>query len=685
MKSYAPADIRNVAVVGHQDSGKTILSEAMLLAAGAIGRMGRIEDGNTTMDHAPDEIERQISIHSGVAWCEHAGAKINIIDTPGYEDFVGEVILALDVVDGVMVALRADGGVEVGTEKVAGLARARALPMLFVVNKMDKEHADFDACVEQIRESFGAAARLFHVPIGSADGFRGVVDVVRGRALVYENGERKETDVPADLADRVAELRTELVESAAESDEALMEKYLEAGELSPEEIVAGLAARVRSGEIYPIVCASAAGAIGADAVLDTIVDFMPTAETGRHRAGDGDVTVDPDGEPAAFVFKNTSDPHVGDMLFFRVYRGSLAGGSDIHNTSRNTSERLGQLSVVRGKHRDDVPSVGAGDIGAVVKLKSTKIMDTLARKGSDVVFTPPELPRPSIFAAIAPVREGDDDKMGTGLNRLHDEDPTFEVKLDPEMHQTLISGQGELHLEVVTKRLKERFGVDVELSKPRVPYRETITKSAEAQGRHKKQTGGRGQFGDVWLRLEPLPRGSGFEFVDAIVGGVVPGKFIPAVEKGVRETMAQGVVAGYPMVDVKVTLYDGSYHTVDSSEQAFKTAASIGFKAAVEKAAPVLLEPIMNVEVKVPEEFMGDVMGDLSGRRGKIQGSEPQGKFTVIRAQVPQAELYRYSTHLRSMTQGRGSHAREFSHYEPVPHDQQQKIIEEAKKLAESK
>jgi elongation factor G len=373
------------------------------------------------------------------------------------------------------------------------------------------------------------------------------------------------------------------------------------------------------------------------------------------------------------------------MLFFRVYSGELTGGSDIYNMTREHAERMGQLFAVKGKHRDDVEKVVAGDIGAAVKLKATKVRDTLAAKGSGIAFVQSPLPRPSIFSAIRPAATGDEEKMGTGLNRLHDEDPTFEVRHDQETHQTLISGQGELHLEIVIGKLKEKFHVEVVLDKPRIPYRETITRSAEAQGRHKKQTGGRGQFGDVWLRLEPMPRGEQFEFVDAIVGGVVPGKFIPAVEKGVVATMARGVVAGYKMVDIKVTLYDGSFHTVDSSEQAFKTAASIAFKAAIKKAGPVLLEPIMNVQVKVPEEFMGDVMGDLSGRRGKIQGTEAQGRFTVVTAQVPQAELYRYSTSLRSMTQGRGSHIREFSHYEQVPHDLQQKIIDEAKQEAEAK
>jgi len=683
VKEYAPDSIRNVAIVGHQDSGKTVLADALLFAAGAIPRVGKVEDGNTTMDYTKEEIERQITIHSGVGHCEHRGVKINIVDTPGYEDFVGEVLLSLDVCDAGLVALRADGGVEIGTDKVVEFLRERGLPALLVVNKMDKEHADFDACVAQAQEAFGNGARPFQLPIGRGDGFKGVVDLLKMKAyeFVKDSRDAKEVDVPGDLAERAAELRKELMESAAESDESLMEKYLESETLSDAEFAKGLAAGVRSGDILPIYCAAGGHSMGGTPLLDGIVDLLPPATAGKRATADGkEIATDPAGAACAYVFKNVSDPHVGDMLFFRVYGGAMEAGRDVHNTTRDHSERLGGLFFVRGKHRDDAAKVGAGDIGAVVKLKSSKVRDTIAGSKNGPKFAQTELPKPSIFSAILPAAKADEEKMGTGLHRLADEDPTFEVRVSKETRQTLISGQGEMHLEILVHRLKERYGVEVHLEKPRIPYKETITRSAEAQGRHKKQTGGRGQFGDVWLRLEPLPRGGQFEFVDGIVGGVVPGKFIPAVEKGVVATMENGVIAGYPMVDVKVTLYDGSYHTVDSSEQAFKTAASIGFKAAVQKAGAVLLEPIMNVRVKVPEEFMGDVMGDLSGRRGRIQGTETSGKFTVVTASVPQAELYRYSTHLRSMTQGRGSHMREFSHYEVVPHDQQEKIVEEAKK-----
>jgi len=471
-----------------------------------------------------------------------------------------------------------------------------------------------------------------------------------------------------------------LMESAAESDEKLMEKYLETESLSEEEFRTGLAAGVRSAQIFPVLCASAVHNMGAALVLDSIVRLLPGADASACTTADGKANkAEANGTPLAYVFKNISDPHVGDMLCVRVFHGTLTPALDVYNTTRNTAERLGALFVLEGKNRQDTDKLPAGDIGALVKLKVTKVRDTLGDKASGMVVKPTDLPKPSINTAISPVTKGDDEKMGTGLHRIMDEDPTFEVTPTAETHQTLIAGQGELHLEIIVHRLKERFGVSVTLEKPRIPYRESIRRPAEAQGRHKKQTGGRGQFGDVWLKIEPAPRGKHFEFVDGVVGGVVPHKFIPAVEKGVVATMEMGVIAGYPMVDVKATIYDGSYHTVDSSEQAFKTAGSLAFKAAVEKANPVLLEPIVILKVKVPDEYMGDVMGDLSGRRGKIQGTENQGRFALISAQVPMAELYKYSTHLRSMTQGRGSHTREFSHYEEVPREIAEKIIAEHK------
>jgi len=581
VKQFPASQIRNVALVGHQESGKTMLSESLLFTAGAIPRLGRIEDGNTTMDYDREEVARKISIHSGVAWCEHNGHKINLIDTPGYEDFVGDVLLGLDVSEGAIITIRADAGVEVGTDRVWGFVQDHQLPGLFVINRMDKEHANFDSVLEGLHEHFGHNVHPIHVPIGSGDNFRGVVDVVEMKAYEFEKdakGGVKPAEIPAALKARVDELRKEMMESAAESDEKLMEKYLETEALTEEEFRTGLALGVKTGQIFPVLCASPLRNMGASLILDAIVKYLPGADTAHHVTTDGkEIPFDVKGTPAAYVFKNISDPHIGDMLCVRVYHGTLTPGSDVHNTSRKTSERTGQLYSVVGKNRQETDQIHAGDIGALVKLRVTKVCDTLGDKHSGGVVRATPLPKPSINAAIAPVTKGDDEKMGTGLHRLQDEDPTFDVVPSAETHQTLIYGQGELHLEIIVHKLKERFGVAVTLDKPRIPYKETIRKKAEAQGRHKKQTGGRGQFGDVWIRIEPLARGKQFEFVDGVVGGVVPGKFIPAVEKGIVATMEMGVIAGYQMVDVKATVYDGSYHTVDSSEQAFKTAGSLAF------------------------------------------------------------------------------------------------------------
>ncbi|UCG51125.1 MAG: elongation factor G [Candidatus Latescibacterota bacterium] len=688
MKEYAPDKIRNIALVGHQDTGKTMVSEAILFTTGATSRIGRVEDGNTIMDTTPEEIERQISIQASLAYCEFKNHKINLIDTPGYEDFVGEVLGGLDVVEGAVVVIRAEGGVEVGTEKVWEYVRERGLPAVFCVNKMDKEHAAFDKCLEQLHEHFGRTVLAMQIPIGEGESFKGVIDLVDGKGYEYTaggKGKSKEIPIPDDLKDKTEKLRRELFETAAENVEALMEKYLESETLTPEEVYQGLSVGVAAGDIFPVFCMSAESNIGTSHFLEGLIGLVPPPTLRPQKLVDSEDTLQADmsKSPAAKIFKNVSESHVGDMLYLRAYQGTLAGGNDIFNSTRNASERLGQLFFLQGKNRTETEKIGAGDIGAAVKLKSARIGDTLCDRSKPVTIPPTDYPLPSIYSAIAGAAKGDEDKIGAGLNRLKEEDPTFDVKVDNEIRQTLISGQGELHLEILVGRLKSRYGVEVVMSKPRIPYKETIAKTAQAQGKYKKQTGGRGQYGDVWLKVEPLPRGGDFEFVNAIVGGVVPGKFIPAVEKGVVAAMSEGVLAGYPVVDLKVTLYDGGYHTVDSSEQAFKVAGSMSFKKAATDAKLVLLEPIMNVEVKVPEEFMGDVMGDLSGRRGKIQGMEPQGRFNVVRCQVPLAELYRYSTHLRSITQGRGTHKREFSHYEEVPHDSAQKIIEEAKKEKE--
>jgi len=686
-KQYTVDNIRNIALVGHQDTGKTLLAEAMLFSAGAIGRMGHIEDGHTTMDSAPEEIERKISIQAALAFCELDNHKINIIDTPGYEDFVGEVVAALDVVEGAVVVIRGDAGAEVGTEKIWRFLREKNLPTLFCINKMDKENASFDESLKSLRDFFGPKVTPLQLPMGEGAGFKGIVDVLEEKAYEFSQdgkGTAKAVDIPGELQDKLSTIRREVFETAAENDEALMEKYIETDSLTLDEATKGLATGVAAGDLYPVFCTSAESNIGSLQLLKGIIATIPSAaDSPRKLDDDSELKADASAPIVAKVFKNVSESHVGDMLFLRCYRGTLESGKDVYNSTREVADRFGQLFYLQGKHRVDTHEIIAGDMGAAVKLKNAHVGDTLCDKSKQVKIPATVYPAPSVFSAIEASSKGDEDKIGAGLNRLKEEDPTFDVRVDGEIHQTIISGQGDLHLDVLIGRLKTRNGVEVVLSKPRIPYRETIKKTAQAQGKYKKQTGGRGQYGDAWLKLEPLAKGEDFEFVNAIVGGVVPGKFIPAVEKGVIATMSDGVLAGYPLIGVKATLYDGSYHNVDSSEQAFKIAGSMAFKKAAADARMVLLEPIMNIEVRVPEDHMGDVMGDLSGRRGKIQGMDPQGNVNVIKAQVPLAELYRYSTHLRSMTQGRGSVAREFSHYEEVPHEEAAKVIEEAKKEKE--
>jgi elongation factor G len=685
LKKFSIDMIRNTVFVGHQSSGKTILGEAMLFNAGVTNRIGKIEDGNTVLDSAPDEIERHISISAGIAWLEHEKTKINILDTPGYEDFVGEVISSMAVAEGGVVVMSADSGVEVGTEKTWKYLNARKLPRIVCVNKMDKEHADFDKCLSAAQKYLGAKVMPMTIPVGQGASFKGVVDILRNRALIYSGGGKfAEEDVPADMEGTVGEMRQKLMDFAAESDDSLLEKFLESGELSDEELSNGLSAGCHSGTFVPLVVTSATENIGVHQLMDMIVSMLPSPawRTMIDTVTGADKTektkIGPDEPTAAFVFKALSEKHLGDLSFIRTFSGDLKVGEDMYNSSVETSERIGQLYFIQGKERIDTDSIPAGDIGAAVKLKSTRVGNTLCPKSKQIVIAPIEFPQPSLHTAIEAKTKGEMDKVSAGLTRLSEEDLTFTVENNAELRQTILSGQGELHLEVILGRLKRKYGVEVDMIAPKIPYRETIAATAEAQGKHKKQSGGRGQFGDAWLRLEPLPRGGGFEFVDAIVGGVIPGKFIPAVEKGVREAMSTGVVAGYKFQDVRVTVFDGSYHTVDSSDAAFKMAGSKGFKAAVKNAKPVILEPIYDVEVLVPEEYMGDIMGDLSGRRGKIQGTEQEGSLQKIKAQVPLADLHRYATSLRSMTQGKASHTRSFSHYEVVPHDIALRLIAEA-------
>ncbi|MDI7247341.1 MAG: elongation factor G [Bacillota bacterium] len=693
MKRYRTEDLRNVALIAHGGAGKTSLAEAILYDARAIDRLGRVDEGTSTMDYDPDEIRRKISISTAVAPFEWGGAKVNLIDTPGYADFVGEVKSGLRVADSALVVVCAVSGVEVGTENVWRFADEHELPRAIVVTKLDRENADFFKTVEAVRAAFGNRCVPVQIPVGSQDTFRGVVDLIKMKAIVFENGgagKFKEEDIPADLLGRAQEYRDALVEIAAESDDELIEKYLEGNELTHDEVAKGLRAGVVQGKAYPILCASALRNVAVQPLMDAIVSLLPspvdagTVQGTVPGSGEKAERAPEDGAPlAALVFKTTADPFVGKISMFRVYSGTLRSDSQVYNVTREAQERIGQVFFMKGKQQEPAGEVGAGDIAAVAKLSVTGTGDTFADKANAVVLPGIDFPHPTLAMAMKPKSKGDEEKIGSGLARLAEEDPTVIVRRDAETSETIVEGMGEVHIEVIADKLKRKFGTDVVLETPKVPYRETIRGTTKVEGKHKKQTGGRGQYGHVFLEIEPLPPGGEFEFVDKIFGGAVPRQYIPAVEKGVREALTEGVLAGYPVVDVRVTLYDGSYHPVDSSEMAFKIAASMAFKKGVMDAHPVLLEPIMNVQVVVPENQMGDVMGDLNKRRGRIMGMEPHGKYQIIKAQVPMAEMFKYAIDLRSITGGRGSYSMEFSHYEEVPTQTSQQIIEKAKKERE--
>jgi len=692
MNEYVARDIRNIALVGHGGSGKTTLMEAILYTAGVTTRMGSVTDGNTVSDYAPDEHEKRYSLNATLAQFEHDNHKINLIDTPGYTDFIGEAIGSLRAVDNAIVVVNAQTGVEVGTELVWGYVDEYELPRLVVVNACSREHADFDGTVQQAKDRFGSGVVVVQYPVNQGEQFNQIVDVLSEKLYTYEPGGKgvgTPSDIPDELADEVASLREELMDSVAESDEKLLETYLESGQLDHKTLIAGLRKAILERSVIPLLCTDAQHNVGTDLLLGWSAKLASPEDKGPVEAtvvGKDDVmqVAPTDDEPVcAYVFKTMSEAHVGELSFVRVYSGRLSQNTEVTNTTQSSSERIGQSFFMVGKERSEAGHINAGDIGALVKLRNTHTGDTLCASARQVLLKDVQWPNANIEVAIVPRTKGDEDKIAQCLHRLHEEDPTFTMKVDAELNQTLISGQGELHLDVMVKRLTDRFGVAVDTIKPKIPYRETIRKSGEARYRHKKQTGGRGQFGDCSIRVEALERGAGYEFVDAIVGGVIPGKFIPAVEKGVVEALEAGTIAGCKVVDVRATVFDGMHHPVDSSEIAFKLAAMNAFRQAMEQAGPVLLEPIYKLEVTVPEEFMGDVMGDLSGRRGKIMGMDSNGPFQIIRATVPLASLYRYSTDLRSMTGGRGLFTREFSHYEEVPSDVTAKIVEEVRKERE--
>lgn len=691
MKSYAGDAIRNVAIVGHGGCGKTSLTEALLFNSSAIDRLGKVDEGNTTSDYDPDEVKRKISINATLAPCEWKNVKANFIDTPGYADFVGDVMGSLRVVEGALLVVCAVSGAEVGTELGWQFAEDYGVPKAFFVNKMDRENADFYAVVEALKLRFGSSVVPVQLPIGSQDTFQGVVDLLSMKAITGSGKSVTMGEVPSDMAEAVAKYRDALVESAAENDDELISKYLEGETLTSEEVARGLAQGVKAGKLVPVFCGSSVKNIGVVTLLDEVVTLFPSpAES------DGIKGVNPqskaeeirkpaDSEPfSAQVFKTLADPYVGKLTYFRVYSGVLKSDSHVFNSTKSVEERVGQVYFLRGKKQEATPEVHAGDIAAVAKLTETITGDTLCEKAKPIEFPAIEFPAPVYSIAISAKTKTDEDKLGPSLGKLADEDPTFKHLRDAETSQTLISGLGETHVEIVVDRLKRKFGVEVNIDVPKIAYRETIQASAKAQGKHKKQTGGRGQYGDCWIELQPLEGGEGFEFVDHVVGGAIPRNFIPAVEKGVREAMDRGILAHYPVVGIRAIVYDGSYHDVDSSEMAFKMAGILGFHNAAEKASPVLLEPMVNVEVTVPEEYMGDIIGDLNGKRGRILGMEPQpGGKQLIKAVAPQAEMLRYAIDLRSIARGRGSFKTEPSHYEQVPAHAAQQIIEQRKKEKE--
>jgi elongation factor G len=687
MKVYDAASIRNAALVGHSGSGKTQLAAALLFDAGAVNRFGKVDDGTTVTDYDDEEIARKHTLAASPAWCEWNKAKINLIDTPGMANFLSDARAALHVADAAVVVVDAVAGAEVQTEKVWQEAESLGLPRIVVLNRLDRERASLDRALASIRDSCSRIVTPVQIPIGEEKHFTGVVDLVSMKAYSYAtdaSGKFTEGPVPAAMNDAATAARDALIEMVAEADDALMERFFEAGTLSQEELVGGLRKAVLTGKIAPLFCTSSTSNIGIPQVLDAIVNYLPSPVERPFPAVDtaGVTTAreaSQSGPYAAYVWKTVADPFAGRITLFRVVSGAIKADSSVHNLTRDTTERLGALMVMQGKTSTTVPEMRAGDLGAVAKLKDTLTGDTIAEKAAGVSFAALKFPEPVLSYAIEPKSRGDEDKISTSMHRLEEEDPTIRYGRDPQTHELLLSGQGQLHIEVTVAKLKRRFGVEVNLKPPRIPYRETITGSAEAHGRHKKQTGGHGQFGDCKIKLDPLPRGSDFEFVDDIFGGSIPRQFIPAVEKGIQETRVRGFLAGYPVVDFRVTLFDGSFHAVDSNELSFKMAGRLAFKDGMSRARPTILEPVMNVEIHAPSDFAGDLMGDLNGRRGRISGMDSRGAMTVIKAQVPMAEMLTYEQHLTSVTGGRGSYHMEYSHYDDVPQHLQTKIIAAAK------
>jgi len=682
MKNYGLENIRNLSLLSHSGAGKTSVAEAILFTSGVTNRLGNVEDGTTTSDYDPDEVKRQISINLSLLPCEWQSTKINLIDTPGYSDFVGEVKAAMRVSEGAIVIVCATSGVEVGTEQVWKYCEETELPRLIFVNKMDRENADFYRTVDELQAKFGSKCVPLQLPIGDHDSFEGVVDLLMKKAFI--GSEAKETEISASLQNQVDSFREKLVEAVAEIDDKLIEKYLDGKELSLEELGNGLRQATLNSKIVPILVGSAAKNIGITWLLDTVYNYLPSPKE-REVIMAGDST---DESPqtiessetaplAALVFKTSADPYVGKLTYFRVYAGTISSNSQVWNANRNGGERIGQLFVLRGKTQESVSQLGTGDIGGVAKLSLTSTGNTLCSQDKPVKIAPTLFPEPTYSQAVHPKTKGDLDKLGSALTRLSEEDPTLRVRRDVDTNETILSGFGDTHLGVAAEKMLRKFGVGVELKTPRVPYKETITVPAKGEYKHRKQTGGHGQYGHVLLELEPLPRSSGSEFVDKVVGGAIPKNYIPAVEKGVNEVIHEGVLARFPVVDIKTTVYDGSYHPVDSSEICFKIAGAQALKKGLAQGQPILLEPIMSIEIIVPGDFTGDIIGDLNTKRARVSGMNPENGANTIEAQVPLAEIQRYAIDLKSITQGRGNFTVTFSHYEEVPSQLTQKIVAE--------
>lgn len=670
--------IRNVGFFGHASSGKTTIADAFLFLAGANSRFGKVSDKTSVFDHEQEEIDRGFSLNLGLASFIYKELNINLIDTPGYSDFIGEALSGIEAIDCAVLVIDATSGVEVGTERFLQEIEKRKLPVVFFINKLKKENTDYYSILSTLKEITKKSIVPFDVPIGEAATFNGVADIVQNKAFMAEG---KEAEIPAELKEKVIQYQDRLIEAAADTDEKLMNKYIEGEKIELSESIEVLKRGIADSKVAVCLAGDALDLIGINSLIDMVIEFMPSAHMRPDFEIDGKKLKRHDDSPfVGYVFKTVVEPHLGEINYVKVMSGRVQSGDIMNNTTKSTEEKVNQVYLIKGKDKTEVNQLTSGMIGGFVKLKNTQTSDTLTSADIKGILPAIAFPAPSISMAIVPKAKGDEEKISNGLARLHDEDPTFTFAYDPEVKQLIISGLGELHLDTVLLRLKRKYGVSVELTKPKIKYRETVTKKNEAQGKYKKQTGGHGQYGDCWLRVEPLERGVGIEFAEEIFGGAIPSRYIPSVEKGVREALEQGYLAGYPFTDMKVTVFDGSYHPVDSSDIAFKIAASMAIKSNAEKGRVVLLEPINEVEVYVPETFMGDVIGDLNSRRGKIVGMEAVGKIQKVKALVPEAEMYKYSTSLRSMTQGRGYFNMKFHHYEEVPREITKRIVEESKK-----